>query len=127
VASEGSVGNGEHQPELSVEHPQPGFCVIKVSCDIDMLTVPTLTQLLNQEIDADYQALVVDLSECDFIGSSGLAALVQGQDQAKLSGIAFALVGPNRSIQRTLEATALAPLFTTYSTLDSALTELSGS
>jgi hypothetical protein len=44
-----------------------------------MLTAPTLSQLLTQELAVNYRLLVLDLNCCGFLGSAALAALVPAQ------------------------------------------------
>lgn len=120
-----SLDNGSEQPELSVAYPAEGICVIKVHCELDMVTAPSLTQLLAQELAADQRAVVVDLSGCGFLGSSGLASLVEARERATVRGITLALAGLTPITARALEATALKPLFDTYPTVDDAVAALS--
>lgn len=120
-----SLDNGSEQPELSVVYPAEGICVIKVHCELDMVTAPSLTQLLAQELAADQRAVVVDLSGCGFLGSSGLASLVEARERATVRGITLALAGLTPITARALEATALKPLFDTYPTVDDAVAALS--
>jgi anti-sigma B factor antagonist len=118
-----SKGDGE-QPELSVGYPADGMCVIRVNCELDMVTAPSLTQLLTQEVAAGHRAVVVDLAGCGFLGSSGLAALVAARDQAIRARTTLALAGLTAISARALEATALTPLFDTFPTVDDAVTAI---
>lgn len=119
-----SLGNGGEQPELSVAYPAEGVCVVGVRCELDMVTAPSLTQLLTQELAAGHRAVVVDLAGCGFMGSSGLAALVEARDRATERSTTLALAGLTRTVARALEATALAPLFDTYPSADEAVAAL---
>lgn len=119
-----SVDNGAERPELSVTYPGEGVCVIGVHCELDMLTAPSLSQLLSQELGAGHR-VVVDLAGCGFLGSSGLAALVAARDQATDRRARLALAGLTRTTARALEATALKPLFDTYPTVDDAVAAIS--
>jgi anti-sigma B factor antagonist len=120
-----TLDNGSEQPELSVVYPAEGICVIKVHCELDMVTAPSLTQLLAQELAADHRGVVVDLSGCGFLGSSGLASLVEARERATERGLTLALAGLTPITARALEATALKPLFDTYPTVDDAVATLS--
>lgn len=122
-----SVRNGDEQAELSVAYPGKGICVIQVRCELDMLTAPSLAQLLTQELAAGHRALVVDLAGCDFMGSSGLATLVAARDQARESGTTLALAGMSQIVDRALEATALKSLFDTYPAVEQAVSALGDS
>jgi anti-anti-sigma factor len=87
VVSDPQLDSGGQQPELTVTHPRPGLCVIEVRCELDMLTGPSLTQLLLQELGGECRGLIVDMSGCEFLGSSGLAALLEGKQQADSTSI----------------------------------------
>jgi anti-sigma B factor antagonist len=57
------------------------------------------------------QRLVVDLSEVQFIDSSGLGALIALQQQAADAGGELALRSPSRAVRRVLDVTQTAPVF----------------
>jgi anti-sigma B factor antagonist len=121
VVADPQLDIGGQQPELTVSHPRAGLCVIEVRCELDMSTGPSLTQLLLQELGAECRGLIVDLSGCEFLGSSGLAALLEGKQQADSTSIPIVLAGMNRIATRALQATGLGSLFPTYpSTRDAA-------
>jgi anti-anti-sigma factor len=87
--------------------------------------VSTFSQLLSQELAADYRALVVDLTDCEFAGSLALAALVQAHQRATArADTRFALAGPSRIVARALETSGLGPLFETYPTVSAAVATL---
>jgi anti-sigma B factor antagonist len=48
-------------------------------------------------------AVLVDLSECDFLDSSGLALLVRSAQRATRNGGALQLLAPSRAVRRLLE------------------------
>ena len=54
---------------------------------------------------------VLDLSGVSFLGSSGLAVLVEARDQAQRSSGELRLVCSSRIVLRALEATGLRELF----------------
>jgi anti-sigma B factor antagonist len=68
--------------------------------------------------------LVVDFSGCGFLGSSGLAALVEARERSQATGVTLVLTGLNRVLTRALDATGLSGMFTVTPTLDDALTKL---
>jgi anti-anti-sigma factor len=102
--------------------------VLRVRCELDTLTVPTLSQLLNQELGVGYRALVVDLTDCAFAGSLGLAALVEAHHRATAAsqrgaGTRFALAGMPSAVARAAQVSGLAAV-PTYPTLSQAVTAL---
>jgi anti-sigma B factor antagonist len=90
-----------------------------------MVTTPSFQRLLIQELDDGCRALVIDLCGCEFLGSMGLAALVDGKQQAERTATALAVAGMNRIVGRALHATGLEPLFNTYPRATDAISALS--
>lgn len=115
-----------NQPaQLAVAQITDKISVITVSCELDMATTPAFGQLLTQELDNGHPVVLVDLSGCEFMGSSGLAALISAREHATHTGTLLALAGLTRTVTRALQATNLEPLFTIYPTLSDAQTALS--
>jgi anti-anti-sigma factor len=114
------------QPELVVTHPRGGISVVEVRCELDMQTAPALAHLLVQELSAGCRALVVDLRGCEFLGSSGLAALVEGKHRADSRSTSMVLAATNRSAVRALQVTGLESMFETYPSTDDAVSALNG-
>jgi anti-sigma B factor antagonist len=103
-----------------------GIAVVAVTCELDMQTVPAFEQMLAQEARAGHSALVVDLSGCEFMGSSGLAALVEAHDRGRKAGTPLALAGLSRTLSRGIEITGLDNLFDTYPSVEAAVAALPG-
>lgn len=114
-----SDGTGQQAP-LVAGRLAEGVAVIEVTCELDMQTVPAFEQMLAQEARAGHRVLVVDLSGCEFMGSSGLAALVEAHDRGRRSGTPMALAGLTRSLRRGIEITGLDSLFAIYGTVEEA-------
>ena len=87
-----------------------------------MLTGPSLVALLVQELDGDCRGLIVDMSGCEFLGSSGLAALVEGKRRADSTAppVPVVLAGVSRIASRALEVAGLQPLFASYASAEEA-------
>jgi anti-sigma B factor antagonist len=89
-----------------------GIDVLTLSGELDLASAPVLEQQL-RAIDGQNARIVVDLSNCGFIDSTGLTVLVEA---ANRDGCSIALVGPNPQVRRVFEITAvdkLMPLFET--------------
>lgn len=95
--------------------------VVTVAGEVDMMTTPELGARLRQELAGAPALLVVDLSKVQFLGSSGLAVLVETGDSAAERGLRLRLVCSSREVLRPLEATGLTELFDIYPDLDAAL------
>ncbi len=94
--------------------------VLHVVGELDTLTAPLLAgELAGQQ--AAVSTLVVDLSDVTFLGSAGLAALVEAKDAAEKACGRLLLVPGSRIAKRALEATGLLRLFTVADDVPEAL------
>lgn len=53
------------------------LCVVEVDGDVDMATADDLERCLNQAIDGGRGPVVIDLTDCPFIDSSGIRILLR--------------------------------------------------
>jgi anti-sigma B factor antagonist len=88
--------------------------VIVVGGDLDVLTAPQLRDRLIQVVEAGRRFLFVDLSDCQFIDSSGLSALVTGHKRVNSVGGQLDLVCPPGNVRRLIEVVALDQVFTIH-------------
>lgn len=110
-----------HELGLSVEHPAPGVSVVRPVGEIDMLTAPTFAQAFRDELTTACSLLVVDLAGVEFLGSSGLAALIEARQRAGETATVL-LAGAQRPIvARTLRLTRLDQLFAWYPSVSEAV------
>ena len=98
----------------------PAVRVLHVVGELDTLTAPLLAVRLAEQQSAVHK-LVVDLSEVSFLGSAGLAALVEAKDAADRDGGQLLVVPGSRIVKRALEATGLLSLFTVADDVPEAL------
>lgn len=66
------------------------------------------------------RATAVDLSAVDYIDSSGIAALVEGFQQARARSGRFALLAPSDAVRAVLELARLDRIFPIHADLSSA-------
>ncbi len=87
---------------FSVEH-QAGAShhVVKVIGDIDIFTAPDFIVALEQAYDS--QRIIIDLSGCGYIDSTGISALFRWQQSTQ--GKLRLVVGQQDKISRILEVT----------------------
>ncbi len=91
-----------------VEELDDGMRVISVFGELDQATLPDLEQAFDEVINGTSAALLVDLTDCAFIDSSGLGALVSARDRLLAAGDRrFGLCCPGSQVQRLLEVTGL--------------------
>ena len=85
--------------------------VVHVVGEIDTLTAPVLRAQLDEHLTT-VPLLVLDLSDVTFLGSAGLAVLVETQKAARSRDVALRLIATTRAVTRPLEVTGLIDLFT---------------
>lgn len=88
--------------------------MIAVSGDLDVLTASQLRDQLLDAVEAGSRDLYVDLTDCEFIDSSGWSALVVGLKRMRSLDGDLGLICPHGNVRRLLEVVALDQLFTLY-------------
>jgi anti-sigma B factor antagonist len=96
--------------------------VFELSGSLDIATSPTVRAALNEASDHGNHRLVVDLSNVDFLDSTGLGALIGAQRRAKEVDGDVRVVAREGQILRLLRITGLLKVFSVYPTLQDALT-----
>ncbi len=74
--------------------------------DVDLLTAPQLSAALQQAQEGT-QAVLLDLSAVDFLGSAGLSVLVEAARRADDSGGRLAVLVTRHAVRRAIEVTGL--------------------
>ncbi|GAA3876391.1 hypothetical protein GCM10022243_46630 [Saccharothrix violaceirubra] len=108
------------QLALTVSRPAEQVVVVGASGEIDMLTAPELRAAVLEHLDAN-DVLVLDLSEVSFLGSAGLAVLVEASQQGNRRGAGFRVVAVRRAVTRPLVATGLGEVFSVFASVEEAL------
>jgi anti-anti-sigma factor len=108
---------------------QDGARVVRVAGEVDISTHESLGEHLARAVRAAGagQPVVVDLSSCDFIDSSGIRALLLGFRTAEENSDArppFAIAGPTPQVARVLELTGVDDAIGIYGSVDEALKSL---
>ncbi len=93
--------------------------VISVSGVIDMLTSPQLESAIAAVLAKKPAALIIDLSDVDFLASAGMGVLVSACDRASETA-GFAVVANGPATSRPLRLVGLADMIGMYPTLDEA-------
>ena len=93
--------------------------VISASGVVDMLTSPQLEASIATSLTKNPAAIIVDLSEVDFLASAGMGVLVAARDKAS-ADIGFGVVASGPATSRPLKLVGLADIIGLYATLDEA-------
>lgn len=97
-----------------------GIGVVKPRGRVNMVSAPQLVRTVNELVGEGYTRLVVDLSETEFIDSSGLGALVASLKAARQAGGDLRLAATTPQIDTVLQLTNLHRVLQPSPTVDSA-------
>jgi anti-sigma B factor antagonist len=104
------------QMELKIDRSH-GSCVFSLAGEIDVYTAPQLKQTLNEAIDQGCVAPIVDLTNVDFIDSTGLGVLVGVLKRVKERDGSLRLVCTSEQIMRIFRITGLDKVFEVFGTV----------
>ncbi|OPZ87560.1 MAG: Anti-sigma-B factor antagonist [bacterium ADurb.Bin429] len=100
--------------------------VLRLSGELDLGSVPEVRKAIRGFIEEGQVHFLINLTELDFIDSSGLGVLVGGLARVRERQGEIKLVCANRRILRVFEMTRLTQLFDIYETEDTAAASLGG-
>lgn len=99
--------------------------VVQIEGELDMNTATQLEPELEAALAAPEPALLIDLSRCEFIDSTGIALIVRAWRE--LDGARrFALCGVGDQVGRVLDITGLDTAIAGHPSREAALAQLSG-
>ena len=101
----------EEEPQIEVEPDLEGRVVVIVHGSLDLPEVGPLRAALQEICAGDCPAVVIDLSDVTFIGSSGLGVLVQAKQELDKLERSLVLRGVGPRIRRTFQVTHLDQVF----------------
>ncbi len=94
-----------------------------LSGTLDIATSPSLRAALMEAADRDKHEIIVDLSQLEFLDSTGLGALIGAHKRAAEHDGAVRLVTHEGQILRLLRITGLLDVFSVYPTVEAALSD----
>lgn len=106
--------------DVGVQQLEDGVTVLTVGGEVDMTSAPDLRAVVSEHTTGGSK-LVLDLSRVTFLGSAGLAVLVEASQQTKSRGMALRIVAVERAVTRPLEATGLGDVFSVHPSVESAI------
>lgn len=111
---------------IETEELDEGVTCVLVYGELDQATVPTLERALGPLVEGNGSVLI-DLSSCEFIDSSGLAAFVAAKDGiTATNGRKLAVCCPDTQVSRLFELTGLEQAMGLRLSRDEALAALRG-
>jgi len=107
---------------VSIATERNGSAIIfRLRGSLDIATSPSVRAALLEEAGDGKQEIIVDLTELEFLDSTGLGALIGAQRRALEQGGHVRLVVNEGPIARLLNITGLVRVFSVYHSLDAAL------
>lgn len=97
--------------------------VVTVEGELDMNTAADLERELEGSVTAAREPLLIDLSRCEFIDSTGIALIVRSWQTLEGNG-SFALCGVGDQVRRVLNVTGLEETIPTHANREQALERL---
>jgi len=98
---------------------EKGYAVVGLSGEVDLYKSPDARAVILKCI-GDGQHTLVDLSQVDYIDSSGVASLVEGLQMARDNSLSFGLVGVSNTAMNVLKLARLDKVFPLYASVESA-------
>jgi anti-sigma B factor antagonist len=98
-----------------------GVRIVAIDGELDIATSPQMRELLSHAAKDVNRPLVVDLTGCSFIDSTGLATLLHGAKPAQHGESHAALVSPGGEVRKLLELTAIDRTLPVFETVEEAV------
>lgn len=115
--------------EIEMESIGNGLRLLSMRGELDLDTAPKLEREIEALDPAEVTGLIIDLSGCDFIDSTGVALLVKAWKRLDLVAAAgghgrVVLCSPTAQVRRVLEITGLEASISVHPDRDAAEDEL---
>jgi anti-sigma B factor antagonist len=104
-------------------HEREGAGVIAVAGEFDLAGTTEFRTARGEAMGTE-GALVVDLSDCTFIDSTGIACVIRTFERASRASRGFALVASDLHVRRVLELVGVPDRVPCFASLDAALSEV---
>lgn len=114
------MSHDELSIDIKSEH-DGGAIVFRLRGSLDLATSPSLRGALLEEAEKDRHDIIVDLTQLEFLDSTGLGALIGAHRRAAEHSGHVRLIVQDGPIARLLNITGLMRVFGVYATLEAAL------
>ncbi|ONI84600.1 hypothetical protein ALI22I_29055 [Saccharothrix sp. ALI-22-I] len=98
-----------------------GLLLVHVSGSLDAASHRPVAAELNALFERRPPSMVLDLREVDFMGSAGIALLINAKHRAGRLGTPFAVVADSRSVLRPLQISQVDGALPVHPTVDAAV------
>ncbi|MBL4810129.1 MAG: STAS domain-containing protein [Phycisphaerales bacterium] len=96
---------------IRTEQPTAGVVIISPTADVDMSRSPILRTAIKGKLKSGLDRMIIDLSEVQYMDSSGLATLVEAMRIAKTESVALHLASMTPKVRAIFEIARLDAFF----------------
>ena len=107
--------------QIKIDHPAKDKAILYPIGRMDVESSPTVRQAILDMVEQNISTIVVDLSQVEFMDSSGLSALVSGMKALRRVEGRLNICNANAQIRTALRLTMLDRVLPVYESLDKAL------
>lgn len=104
--------------------------LLTIRGELDMNTAPELERSLDAAAEAEAPAILIDLSECEFIDSTGVALIIRTWQRVDRDGGGgngrLVLCCPNNQVRRLLDITGVESSISMHDSVEDARADLQG-
>jgi anti-sigma B factor antagonist len=118
------VSFAEPRFRLSEQQLDDQTTVVTVRGEIHVSTAPEFSRLLTEAVTAGRTRMVLDLTDVEFIDSTGLSVLLNALRRVTRAGGRMALVCTNPTVMRLFEITKLDATFDIHAEVGPALAQV---
>ena len=122
-----SIGDVQPAPFETSSEQIGGVRIIAVRGELDLSTAPALEGPLDAALGDGGSSILVDLSECEFIDSTGIALIVRAWQQlTENGGSQLIICSHNDQVRRVLDVSGLDQSIPVHATREEGLAALGG-
>jgi anti-sigma B factor antagonist len=122
-----SIGGVQPAPFETSSAEVDGVRVIAVRGELDLSTAPDLEGPLDEAVNGGGGSVLIDLAECEFIDSTGIALIVRGWQKLEGNGSGhLAICSPNDQVKRVLDVSGLDQSIPVHASRDEGVAALRG-
>jgi anti-sigma B factor antagonist len=105
---------------INASHLDP-ITVIAIAGSVDALTASDVSRFLGDQVGSGHRQLVVDLSQVDFMSSSGLRAILATLKETRQQNGDLRLAGAQTGVEKILKMSGFVNILKTFPTVDEAV------
>lgn len=114
----------EHTTRLTTTGLDRGIALVGLSGALDAATHRQVAAELDAVFEARPAGILLDLRDVDFLGSAGIALLINARHRAGRLGVPFAVVADSRCVLRPLRMSRVEGALPLYAAVDEAFAAL---